>query len=210
MAKNWRLWLWKMKVSFNEDLRSLLMRIYLALGHFTDFTWWWSLEYQDYQTAYTLKAGHFQKFLIFLKKNILHQIVLHGACFLRCCTFCVALSHTVIYTLQLIDVNRFGMQRSTFNLFYEGIEKVHLFKTSNFWPPFHVRFTNTPTLPGPPPPQPPPMPLCHMLTLVWVTPALRKSSGTFMNFQMKNQRVKRENNFFVNPTLKINVFYIVI
>ena len=31
-----------------------------------------------------------------------------------------------------------------------------------------------------------------------------------MNFQMKNQRVKREKiiNFFVNPTLKINVFYI--
>ena len=65
MAKNWRLRLWKMKVSFNEDLPSLLMRIYLTLGHITDFTWWWSLEYQDYQTAYTLKVGHFQKFLTF-------------------------------------------------------------------------------------------------------------------------------------------------
>ena len=63
-----------------------------------------------------------------------------------------------------------------------------------------------------PPHSPPPIPLYHMLTLVSVTPALRKSSGTFMNFQMKNQRVKREKiiNFFVNPTLKINVFYIVI
>ena len=55
-----------------------------------------------------------------------------------------------------------------------------------------------------PPPSPPPIPLYHMLTLVSVTPALRKSSGTFMNFQMKNQRVKREKiiNFFCKPNIK--------
>ena len=122
----------------------------------------------------------------FLKKILLHQNALHGICFLRRYTFCIAISHTVSYMLQLIEVERFGMQHVTFYLFCRGIEKVRSLEISNFWPTpplfVPVRFTCT-----------------HPPTYVHFTelhPCLKKSSAIFMNFRMKNGGVKREKNYF--------------
>ena len=83
----------------------------------------------------------------FLKKILLHQSALHGICSLRHYTFCIAISHTVSHMLQLMEVEKFGMQHVTFYLFSRGIEKLSSLEISNFWPTLplfvHVRFTCT-------------------------------------------------------------------
>ena len=127
----------------------------------------------------------------FLKKILLHQNALHETCSLRRYTFCIAISHTVRYMLQLIEVERFGMQHVTFYLFCRGIKKVGSLEISNFWstPPLFVpvRFTCT---------HPPTY--VHFIEL---QPCLKKSSVIFRNFRTKNGGVKREKNwFFVNST----------
>ena len=115
----------------------------------------------------------------FLKNILLHQNVLHGICFLRHYTFCTALSHTGSYMLQLIEVERFGMQHVTFYLFCRGIEKVSSLEISNFWstlPMFvPVRFTCT-----------------HSLTHVHFT----ELHPIFLKFRMKNGGVEREKDYF--------------
>ena len=127
----------------------------------------------------------------FLKNILLHQNALHGICFLRHYTFCTALWYTGSYMLELIEVERFGMQHITFYLFCRGTEKVRSLKISNFWPTpplfVPVRFTCT-----------------HLPTYIHITelhPCLTKSSAIFMNFRMKNWGVKEKRiKFFVNST----------
>ena len=87
----------------------------------------------------------------FLTKILLYQNALHGICFLRRYTFCIAISHTVSYMLQLIEAERFVMQHVTFYLFCRSIEKVRSLEFSNFWPipplfaPVRFRCTHPPT-----------------------------------------------------------------
>ena len=120
----------------------------------------------------------------FVKKILLHQNALHGICFLRRYTFCIAISHTVSYMLQLIEAERFVMQHITFYLFCRSIEKVRSLEISNVWPipplfvPVRFRCTHPPTY-------------FHFTEL---HPCLKKSLAIFMNFPMKNGGVKREKN----------------
>ena len=89
------------------------------------------------------------------------------------------------------------------------IQKVRLLEISNFRPPspffVPVCFTCTPS-----PHQP-------TFTLVSYPPHTHihppnKISATFMDFRMKNRRVKRQKRifFFVNSTEKTNIFYTVV
>ena len=120
----------------------------------------------------------------FVKKILLHQNALHGICFLRRYTFCIAISHTVSYMLQLIEVERFGMQHVTFYLFCRGINRVRSLEISNIrlTPPLFVPVCFTCTHPP------------KYIHFTELHPCLKKSLAIFMNFPMKNGGVKREKN----------------